>query len=605
MKNTKKKVIIGVDLGTTNTCAAIVKDNIATFLELEPNSQTMPSAVRFVDGKIDNVVIGRLAKRFAITKPKEVFVSFKTLMQNEDWLKDPKLVEHYKVGEQQFTPTDMATKILAHIYEVAQKTSFAIGEIINNIMICVPAASTPYYKKEVMKAAVLAGFGDKDENGQLIYDSDGRVQGIFIVEEPFAAAYSYGLKNGFFDPEKLKDQNIMVYDFGGGTFDVSIINVISEKDKAPEFKLLGTFGVTHLGGDDIDFALMKIAAKQFYKETKIDLLDATKDNKGCKKKDVLMAQSILKEISERAKVEDFALGAPEAQLQQLSIIHDVENSEDCNLDVIVTREQFVNAIKPLLDKTIECAENALNESGLTLDDINRVVLVGGSTKGLWVQDVVEAYIEKKPYIADNVDVIVGEGAAYLAAETAPITIVGPVYPDDEKKKDNGSSESSENEQEHKKEEEKKDKQKPTSVINKTSQFYGIEIRGGFFIPLVIKGLPFDEDHPFYSGSIECTNPNNSGIVYITGWSTQEDILDYDEKGEPVVDERGMFSSNKSVHYIKPDGEKLFHSLGQFSLEVPKAEPYTLNITLTLIVLSDNSLKLEVKVGNDSPIVQSW
>lgn len=592
MENIKKKNIIGVDLGTTNTCAAIVKDNIATFLELEPNSQTMPSAVRFVDGKTDNVVMGRLAKRFAITKPKEVFVSFKTLMQNEDWLKDPKLVEHYKIGEQQFTPTDMAVRILSHIYHIAQTTSFAMDGIIDNIMICVPAASTPYYKKEVMKAAVFAGFGDKDDNGQVIYDTDGRASGISIVEEPFAAAYSYGLKNGFFDSEKSKDQNIMVYDFGGGTFDVSIINVVSEKGKTPEFKLLGTFGITHLGGDDIDLALMKIAAKQFYKETKIDLLDATKDNKGCKKKDVLMAQSTLKEISERAKVEDFALGAPEAQLQQLSIIHDEENDEDCNLDVIVKKEQFINTVKPLLDKTIECAENALKESGLTLDEINRFVLVGGSTKGPWVQDVVKTYIEKEPYIADNVDVIVGEGAAYLAACTAPI---GKKEDDNPPEQSDGGTEKEKNE----------NGQKPAPVTNKTSQFYGVEVRGGFFIPLIAKGLPFSEEHPSYSGSIKCTNPNDSGIVCITGWSTQEDVLERDEKGEPIVDEKGMFVSTKSVHYVKPNGEKLFHSLGQFSLDVPKAEPYTLDIVLTLIVLSDNSLKLEVKVGNDSPIVQPW
>lgn len=315
------KITIGIDLGTTNTCAAIVKDGIAKFLELEPNSLTMPSAVRFVDGKTDNVVIGRLAKRFAIVKPKEVFVSFKTLMQNEEWLNDPKIVESYKIDGKQFTPTDMAAKLLAHIYEVAQSSEFATDGTINNVKICVPAASTPYYKKEVINAAIQAGFGEKDENGDVIYieeEIDGNKvkipQGITTIEEPFAAAYSYGHKNGFFDQDKTKDQNIMVYDFGGGTFDVSIINVSTEKGKKPIFKLLGTYGVTHLGGDDMDMAIMKIAAKQFYKEHKIDLINADKDNKGLKKRDVLTAQSTLKELSERAKIEDFAQGATEAHI---------------------------------------------------------------------------------------------------------------------------------------------------------------------------------------------------------------------------------------------------------------------------------------------------
>ena len=194
------KITIGVDLGTTNTCAAIVKDNIATFLELEPGSQTMPSAIRFVDRKTDEIIVGRLAKRFAISKPKEVFVSFKSLMQNEEWLNDPKLVEHYKIDGKQYTPTDMAAKLLTHIYEVAQKSPFASENVINNIKICVPAASTPYYKKEVIKAAITAGFGEKDETDNVILDENNQPLGISIVEEPFAAAYSYGFKNGFFDP---------------------------------------------------------------------------------------------------------------------------------------------------------------------------------------------------------------------------------------------------------------------------------------------------------------------------------------------------------------------------------------------------------------------
>lgn len=585
VENGQKKFCIGVDLGTTNTCAAIVKDHIATFLDLEPDSQTMPSAIRFVDCDPNNVVIGRLAKRFAITKPKEVYVSFKTLMQDEEWMNDPKIVEHYKVGEKQFTPTDMAALVLEHIYKVAQESSVA-EEVINNVKICVPAASTPYYKKEIIKAAVMAGFGEKDESGQVKYNADGQPLGISLIEEPFAAAYSYGLKNGFFDPSKSKDQNIMVYDFGGGTFDVSIINVVSEKDQSPQFTLLGTRGITHLGGDDIDLSLMKIVSKQFYKETKIDLLDATKDNKGCKKKDVLVAQSTLKELCERAKIEDFALGAPEAHLQQLAIIHDEENDKDCNLDVIVTKDQFIEAIKPLLDKTIECANIALNESGLTLEDINRFVLVGGSTKGPWVQESIRAYIGKDPYIADNVDVIVGEGAAYYASECMPEI--------SEKEDDDKNNDGRIDIDNH-----------PDRIKNKTSQYYGVELRGGFFVPLVVKGLPFDDEHPCYSGTIKCTNSNDSGTVCITGWSTQEDILLRDESGEPIKDENGMLTSTKSVHFVKPDGSKVFTSLGQFCLSVPRAESHTLDISLTLIVLNDNSIKLEVKVGDDAPVVQSW
>lgn len=595
------KITVGVDLGTTNTCAAIVKDGIAKFLELEPNSLTMPSAVRFVDGKTDNVVIGRLAKRFAIVKPKEVFVSFKTLMQNEEWLNDPKIVDRYKIDGEQYTPTDMAAKLLTHIYEVAQSSEFATEGTINNVKICVPAASTPYYKKEVINAAIQAGFGEKDENGEVIYieeEIDGKKvrmpKGITTIEEPFAAAYSYGYKNVFFDQNKTKDQNIMVYDFGGGTFDVSIINVSTEKGRNPEFKLLGTYGVTHLGGDDIDMAIMKIAAKQFYKEHKIDLINADKDNKGLKKRDVLTAQSTLKELSERAKIEDFAQGATEAHIEQLSIIFDQEDDCDCNLDVIVPREKFLESIQPLLDKTIECTKNAIQESKLELDDINRFVLVGGSTKAPWVRDVVKSFVGKDPYLADNVDVIVGEGAALICE-----VFEDQVIPTEEKKENYKTDQSKEKEERNEKE-----KAKPTTT-NKTSQHYGVEVRGGFFIPLIIKGLTFDAEHSSYSGSIKCTNPNDSGNVYITGWSTQEDVIEKNENGEPIKGEDGNYVSNMSVHALNKDGEKIFSSIGQFHINIPKVEAHTLDITLTLTVLKDNSLSLEVKVGDNEPIVQTW
>ena len=186
----RKKYTIGVDLGTTNTCAAVfdIETKAITYLDLEPSCKTMPSAVRFVDGNPEEVVVGKLAKRFAIVKYKEVFTSFKTLMQDENWMNDPVVYERFKIGDRQLTPTDIAEKLLSHVYKVAQQTEFATIEPLDNILICVPAASNAYYTKEVVKAAVAAGFGEKDEQGQVIKDTDGRVQGITIVKEPIAAA---------------------------------------------------------------------------------------------------------------------------------------------------------------------------------------------------------------------------------------------------------------------------------------------------------------------------------------------------------------------------------------------------------------------------------
>ena len=123
--------------------------------------------------------------------------------------------------------------------------------------------------------------------------------------------------------------------------------------------------------------------------------------------------------------------------------------------------------------------------------------------------------------------------------------------------------------------------------------------------MIIKGLTFDDEHSSYSGSIKCTNPNDSGNVYITGWSTQEDVIEKNENGEPIKGEDGNYVSNMSVHALKKDGEKIFSSIGQFHINIPKVEAHTLDITLTLTVLKDNSLSLEVKVGDNEPIVQTW
>ena len=375
----------------------------------------------------------------------------------------------------------------------------------------------------------------------------------------------------------------MVYDLGGGTFDVSILNVVSEKDKMPKFKLLGTYGNAHLGGDNIDTALMKIAAKQFYKETQIDLLNASKENKGCKIKEVLLAQSTLKELAERAKIEDFAQGATESTLEQPAIIHDNEEDEDRDLNIVITREQFLADIKPLLDKTIDCMKKALDESKLNLEDINRFVLVGGSSKGPWVKEIVNEFIEKETYLADNVDVIVGEGASIYANKN-----------EYDIKEPDGSND-------------KKNEIKPDTpkLTNKTTHNYGVEVRGGSFVPLVPKGMPFDEEHESYTGTLKCTNPNSSGQLFITGWTSMDEVVNRDTDGNFIINKEGNYTSDYSVHYINPDGSKMFESMGVFSLNVPMAAPHTLDVTLMLTVLKDNTIKIEMKVGDGKPFIQKW
>lgn len=576
--------IVGIDLGTTNTCAAVVTSQGLEFLDLEPSSLTIPSAVRFIDGKLDNVAIGKIAKRYSILKPNEVFTSFKTLMQGEEWKSDPEIVEKFKIEGSNITPTHLASLILKHVHDKAlEKGIYDPDEKIHRVLICTPAASTPYYKKEVINAALEAGFGKRN--------NDDNVEGIDIISEPEAAAFAYGKKLNFFDGDSTKEQDILVYDFGGGTFDVSILNVKSEKGKNPSFTLVNTKGATNLGGDDIDKALMKIVAKMFYKETGINLLDDKADNKGNTKKAIRQAQTTLKELAEKAKIEDFAAGLPEAQFQQLGIIEDCETGESCNLDVVVTYDKFYEAIKPLLDKTVEVLKDTLKDSGKESGDINRYVLVGGSSKAPWVKETVLKVSEKNPYNADNLDVIIAEGASWYAKDVIYPTLVDITVPPKEgDKKGDDQSE--------------KEPSKPT-IRSLTTSTIGVESKGGHFIPLVLKGMPLTDETPAYEGTFKCTNPNDSGVVIVSGWSTQEEVVEKDENGEPITDDNGNYVSNYTVYSRNEKGEKIFTPLSQFVLKVPNAEAQTLDIKLKLRVNKDNSITLEVQEGKNEPQKQSW
>ena len=574
--------MLGIDLGTTNSCVSIYTENEMRVLHLEANKDTLPSVVRFVDRKLDNVVVGTPAKRMMIIKPNEVFASVKSLMRDKKWKDDKTLVEKFSIEGTELTPTDVSSIILKELIRLVKENN-EVEETIDEYVICVPANST-VYKQHIYEAAIKAGLCKFDENNEVLRDKNGNPLGVYILDEPTAAAIAYAQDKGFFAEGKKTESTLLVYDFGGGTFDVTILRVVPAEgrdsielnsDNMPLFSVLSTKGITDLGGDSIDYILMEIVAQQFYEQYNIDLLNPKKENQGNSPAKVKQAQSVLKEMAEEKKIE-FSLGADAVQFEHNCLIEDLENEIPCKLDIVVTRDEFLEAIKPLIDRSLDCAEDAIKAANITSDDINRIILVGGSSKAPWVRDAISQRFNE-PYNPKNQDTIVAMGAARYGA-----ILNGTVVIDNEKGDDNVIVDDS--------------KPIPPIIEQITTHHYGIEMQGGYFSPMVEKGLKFDTNNPEYSYTASYSNPNDSGKLKITVWSTQDEL--------EIISKNGVKISSSNVHAMK-DGHHLFDYVGEYEVNIPSAPKGTIQIKLTLTVTSDNTLSVKAGVSNEKPQLAEW
>lgn len=460
--------VLGIDLGTTNSSVAVYGPKGMDVINIPEEGLSMPSVVRFPDRKNEDLQVGGLAKRWIIQKPDEVFSSFKTQMASSEWILDPQVKEKYNIEGEELEPTFMATQVLIKIREaVQQHPVYGIKGTICKAVICVPAQSQSTYVENVYKAAKDAGFGTWDvETGEKLYDEKGRAKGISILEEPTAAAIAYGLMDNFFGGTKNKTQKLLIYDFGGGTFDVTLLDVRSKVGKSmPKFELINKGGDSKLGGDDLDWCLVDLLAVKLSKVTGDNILSG---------QDSLKTKAILKVWAEEAKKE-FAGGAAEYEFEKSMSI----NGQSYDFNETITKTDFIAAITPLVDRTIATMKQVVEESKTDFDDINRIVLVGGSSKGPWVFDAVKEKMGRDPYVAPNVDTFVAAGASYYGSDI----IEGG---DDER------------------------------IEDKVPMNYGIELDGGTFGPMIIKG------ENFMNGAVSrtrhFTNSNDSGQLSLVAWT---------------------------------------------------------------------------------------
>ena len=345
--------IIGIDLGTTNSCVAIMEGGSTTVIPNAEGARTTPSVVSIKDN--GEIIVGEIAKRQAITNPTSTILSIKTHMGS-----DYKVDIHGK----QYTPQEISAMILKKLKSDAEAY---LGEKVNEAVITVPAYFTDAQRQATKDAGVIAGLDVKR-----------------IINEPTAAALAYGLEKAG------KEEKVLVFDLGGGTFDVSILEIADGV-----IEVISTSGNNHLGGDNFDDAVIKYLVEEFKKESGIDLANDK------------MAYQRLKDAAEKAKKELSTL--MEAHISLPFITMDATGPK--HLDIKLTRAKFNDLTRDLVEATQVPTKDALKAAGLNPSDIDEILLVGGSTRIPAVQEWVESYFGKKPNKGINPDEVVAEGAA--------------------------------------------------------------------------------------------------------------------------------------------------------------------------------------------------
>lgn len=343
--------IIGIDLGTTNSCAAVLEAGAPKIIPNPEGGRTTPSVVAFKKGER---IVGESAKRQALTNPNTV-ISIKRKMGTK---------EKVELEGKKYTPEEISAMILGYIKDYAEAY---LGEKVDKAVITVPAYFSDSQRQATKNAGKIAGLEVER-----------------IINEPTAAALSYGL-------EKDEGQTILVYDLGGGTFDVSILELGDGV-----FEVKSTNGNNKLGGDDFDERIIDYLVKEFKKENDIDLRD---DN---------MAMQRLKEVAEKAK-KDLS-GMVSTQISAPFIAKD-KDGEPVHLDMTLTRAKFEDLISDLVESTIEPVKKAIKDAKITKKDIDKVILVGGSTRVPLVYETITKELGKEPSREVNPDEAVAMGAA--------------------------------------------------------------------------------------------------------------------------------------------------------------------------------------------------
>jgi len=379
------KHVIGIDLGTTNSCVSIIENGVSKVIENSEGARTTPSIVAYTDKEI---LVGASAKRQAVTNPKNTIYASKRLIGrrfNEEAVQKDIDLMPYKIiqadngdawveaADQKLAPQQISAEVLRKMKKTAEDY---LGHEVTQAVITVPAYFNDSQRQATKDAGKIAG-----------------LEVLRIINEPTAAALAYGV-----DKQDKRDRKIAVYDLGGGTFDISIID-ISDVDGDKQIEVLSTNGDTFLGGEDFDQRIMDYLVDEFKKDTGVDL-----------KKDMLALQR-LKEAAEKAKIELSSSAQTDVNLPYIT----ADANGPKHMNVKLTRAKLEQLVDELIQRSIEPCKIAMKDAGATAADIDEVILVGGMTRMPKVQEVVEKLFGKAPRKDVNPDEAVAAGAAIQGA----------------------------------------------------------------------------------------------------------------------------------------------------------------------------------------------
>ena len=351
--------VIGIDLGTTNSCVATIEGGKAVVIPNSEGSRTTPSVVAFT--KDGERLVGVTAKRQAVTNSERTIISVKREM-GTDWTKD--------IGEDTYSPQEVSAFVLQKLKADAEEY---LGTEVKQAVVTCPAYFSDSQRKATKDAGRIAG-----------------LEVLRIINEPTAAALAYGV-------DKEEDQTVLVYDLGGGTFDVSILEIY-QVDGQPQIEVKATSGDNRLGGDDFDEMVMDWIVSEFKKATGIEL-----DND-------LQAMSRIREAAEKAKIE--LSGTPSTQINLPFIT--MRDGQPEHLDMSLSRSKFEKLTSSLVERTMSPTRQAMKDAGIKKGDVDKVLLVGGSTRVPAVQQAIEKEVGKAPFKGINPDEAVAMGAALQA-----------------------------------------------------------------------------------------------------------------------------------------------------------------------------------------------
>jgi molecular chaperone DnaK (HSP70) len=508
--------VLGIDLGTSNSAVSVYFNQKAEIIPVD-GVKTCPSVVNVRDN--GEVVVGRQAKAKLMIDPENTVVSVKRDM-GTDWTK-----EFAGLPGKQYSPADISAMILEKLKAAAgSNEQFSLRGTPKYAVICIPANFTDTQKQATKQAGELAN-----------------LQVLRLLEEPVAAAIAYAL-------ERNRDQTILVYDLGGGTFDVSILNVKSNADGQSSMEIKAKAGVPRLGGDDFDQKIMEMAAVKLAADSNIDILDLKKDQ-GISKKALREAQQKLKEAAETAKIELSEMASTDIAIP--NIVKD-ESGNLHNLDFTITRDEFNAAIRDLLLQSKDAITRALDEAAMTIDDISRIILVGGSTKVPLVREMLTEMFGKEPYGDVDPDTVVARGAAIFGASLQVVEEFDPDVEVREEDKFTGTIE----------------------LIDRVTHYLGIETYGNKFSCLLDKGLDIPKDAPI-SVSKEYATPRDN--------MTELTIR--------------IYQSDRSVEYVTAEG---VNCIGEFFLTgIPPKPRGAEHVTVTFSIDQQNMLAVKASSSSSS------